>query len=130
MFTIILMTLSMLSLYILAVIYTSIDIVYLLIGLIVMILFLAYMIVSMLLKIPQRFHDKDVKIIDCENVYLDAEIIDALSFGKGAYAIESSLCDADKTYMLKQFNFQYAKIEDTHKKCFIVPTYTIEFFHD
>lgn len=124
------MTLSMLSLYIFAVIYTSIDIVYLLIGLIVMILFFTYMIVLMLLKIPQRFHNKVVKIIHCGNVFLDATIIDALSFGKGAYAIESSQCDANQTYVLKQFNFQYAKIEDAQNKYFIVPTYTIEVLHD
>lgn len=95
-----------------------------------MILFLTYMIVSMVLKIPQRFHDKDVRIISCENVHIDTVIMDALSFGKGAYVIESSQCDTDQTYMLKQFNFQYAKIEDTHKKCFIVPTHAIEVFHD
>ena len=95
-----------------------------------MILFFTYMIVSMLLKIPQRFHNKVVKITHCGHVHLDAMIIDALSFGKGAYAIESSQCDADQTYVLKQFNFQYAKIEDAHKKCFIVPTHAIEVFHD
>jgi hypothetical protein len=130
MFTIILMTFSMLSLYILAVIYTSIDIVYLLIGLIVMILCLTYLIVSMLLKIPQRFHNKDVIIIHCGHVHIGSEIMDALSFGKGAYPIESSQCDTDQIYMLKQFNFQYAKIEDAHKKCFIVPTHAIEVIHD
>ncbi len=127
---IILMTLSILSVYILAVIYTSLDIVYLLIGLIVMILLLTYMVVTILIKIPQRFDHKDVRIISCENVYLDPVIIDALSFGKNAYAVESSQCDEDHTYILKQFNFQYAKIEDTHKKCFIVPTHTIEVVHD
>ena len=95
-----------------------------------MILFFTYMIVSMLLKIPQRFHNKVVKIIHCGNVFLDATIIDALSFGKGAYAIESSQCDANQTYVLKQFNFQYAKIEDAQNKYFIVPTYTIEVLHD
>lgn len=84
----------------------------------------------MLLMIPQRFHDKAVKIIHCGHVHLDAEIIDALSFGKGAYAIESSQCDTNQTYILKQFNFQYAKIEDGHKKCFIVTTHAIEVFHD
>jgi len=128
--TIILMTLIMLTLYILAVIYVPIDIVYLLIGLIVMILLLTYMVVTILIKIPQRFLNKDVRIISCQNVYLDAVIIDTLSFGKNAYAIESSQCDEAHTYILKQFNFQYAKIEDTNKKCFIVPTHSIEVVHD
>lgn len=123
-------TLVILSIYILSALFVTIDIVFLLLIFIFMLMGLTALISITFIKLSAIFLNQKVKVNKNQVKDIEDEIIDRLSFGKDSTRFHQKRYVVDEIFTIQAYNFDYALIRDDKNMDYLISTEDIEVIRD
>lgn len=124
------MTLVILTLYILSALFLTIDILLLLLVFIFILMGLTAFFSLTFIKLSASYLNQKVTVNKQEVKDIDDSIVETISFGENALIFNQNRYVKEEIFTIRAYNFKYALISDDENKKYLISTEDIEVFRD
>jgi hypothetical protein len=123
-------TLAILTLYIMGALFVNIDIIFLLLLFIFMLMGLTAFFSITFIKLSATYLNQKVTVDQKKVKDIDDAIIESLSFGKDAIQFDQKRFVQDEKFKIIAYNFKYARMRDEKNMEYLISTDAIEVIRD
>lgn len=123
-------TLAILTLYIMGALFVNIDIIFLLLLFIFMLMGLTAFFSITFIKLSATYLNQKVTVDQKKVKDIDDAIIESLSFGKDAIQYDQKRFVQDEKFKIIAYNFKYARMRDEKNMEYLISTDAIEVIRD
>lgn len=123
-------TLIILTMYVLSTLLTTIDVILLLLVFIFILIGLTAFFSYTFIKLSMSFLNQKVTVRKQEIHDLDNSMIENLSFGKDVAIFHQKRYVKDEIFSISAYNFKYARIRDDHQMDYLISTEDLEVIRD
>jgi hypothetical protein len=123
-------TLAILTLYIMGALFVNIDIIFLLLLFIFMLMGLTAFFSITFIKLSATYLNQKVTVDQKKVKDIDDAIVESLSFGKEAIQYDQKRFVQDEKFKIIAYNFKYARMRDEKNMEYLISTDAIEVIRD
>jgi hypothetical protein len=123
-------TLAILTLYIMGALFVNIDIIFLLLLFIFMLMGLTAFFSITFIKLSASYLNQKVTVDQKKVKDIDDAIVESLSFGKDAIQYDQKRFVQDEKFTIVAYNFKYARMRDEKNMEYLISTDAIEVIRD
>ena len=123
-------TLAILTLYIMGALFVNIDIIFLLLLFIFMLMGLTAFFSITFIKLSATYLNQKVTVDQKKVKDIDDAIVESLSFGKDAIQYDQKRFVQDEKFKIIAYNFKYARMRDEKNMEYLISTDAIEVIRD
>jgi hypothetical protein len=123
-------TLAILTLYIMGALFVNIDIIFLLLLFIFMLMGLTAFFSITFIKLSATYLNQKVTVDQKKVKDIDDAIVESLSFGKDAIQFDQKRFVQDEKFKIIAYNFKYARMRDEKNMEYLISTDAIEVIRD
>jgi len=123
-------TLTILTLYIMSALFLTIDILFLLLVFIFILMGITAFFSLTFIKLSASYLNQKVRVNKQEVKNIDNLIVETISFGKNALAFNQYRYVKEEIFTIRAYNFKYALISDDQNMNYLISTEDIEVIRD
>ena len=123
-------TLTILTLYVMSALFLTIDILFLLLVFIFILMGITAFFSLTFIKLSASYLNQKVRVNKQEVKIIDDLIVETISFGKNALAFNQNRYEKEEIFTIRAYNFKYALISDDQNMNYLISTDDIEVIRD
>ena len=123
-------TLTILTLYIMSALFLTIDILFLLLVFIFILMGITAFFSLTFIKLSASYLNQKVRVNKQEVKNIDDLIVETISFGKNALTFNQNRYEKEEIFTIRAYNFKYALISDDQNMNYLISTDDIEVIRD